>query len=69
MSSRPTPSGVIRTDLAKEGIEDRFAVEAVSSPSNITHLTLTHRQPTQLARPDPDAADTTAIVSLSNVLS
>jgi hypothetical protein len=26
-----------------EGIEERFAVESVSSPSGVTHLTLTRR--------------------------
>ena len=26
-----------------EGVEDRYAIEAVSSPSGVTHLTFTHR--------------------------
>jgi dihydrofolate reductase len=28
-----------------EGLEERFGIEAVSSPSGVTHLTFTHRQP------------------------
>jgi hypothetical protein len=28
-----------------EGMEERFAVESVSSPSGVTHLTFTRRQP------------------------
>jgi dihydrofolate reductase len=28
-----------------EGLEDRYDIEAVSSPSGVTHLTLTRRQP------------------------
>ena len=26
-----------------EGLEDRFAMEAVSSPSGVTHMTFSHR--------------------------
>jgi dihydrofolate reductase len=36
-----------------EGIEDRFDVETVSSPSGVTHLTFTRRQP--IAPPTPSA--------------
>jgi dihydrofolate reductase len=28
-----------------EGLEDRYAIEAVSAPSGVTHLTLTRREP------------------------
>jgi hypothetical protein len=28
-----------------ESLEDRFDIEAVSSPSGVTHLTFTRRQP------------------------
>jgi dihydrofolate reductase len=41
-----------------EGMEERFTIESVSSPSGVTHLTFTRRQPRLgclHGRPDPNA--------------